>query len=307
LISIVIPVYNEKENLLPLYEELYDIINHTNEEYEIIFVDDGSTDDSYKILKKLSESNSKIRVIKLRRNYGQTAALQAGFSYARGEIIISMDSDLQNDPKDIPNLLEKIKTDWDVVCGWRKNRHDSFTKRIISKFSNWLVRKMTGLKIHDMGCTLRAYKRETVQNIELYGELHRYILVLISWRGFKITEIQVNHRKREHGRTKYGLSRIITGFLDLLLMKFLLSYFSRPMLMFGLFGMSSMLLGVIIGTYLVVQKYFYGISIGDKPLLLLAALLIIFGVQFICTGLIADMIKRTQYQVKQIYEIEETI
>jgi len=307
LISIVIPVYNEEENLLPLYEELYDIINHTNEEYEIIFVDDGSTDDSYKILKKLSESNSKIRVIKLRRNYGQTAALQAGFSYARGEIIISMDSDLQNDPKDIPNLLEKIKTDWDVVCGWRKKRHDTFTKRIISKFSNWLVRKMTGLKIHDMGCTLRAYKKATVQNIELYGELHRYILVLISWRGFKITEIQVNHRKREHGRTKYGLSRIITGFLDLLLMKFLLSYFSRPMLMFGLFGMSSMLLGVIIGTYLVVQKYFYGISIGDKPLLLLAALLIIFGVQFICTGLIADMIKRTQYQVKQIYEIEETI
>lgn len=303
----MIPVYNEEENLALLYKELQETLDSMGGEYEVIFIDDGSTDGSLKILRGLRESDSKMHIIKLRRNCGQTAALQAGFNTARGDIVISMDADLQNDPKDIPLLLEKMEKGWDVVCGWRKKRNDPISKRITSKISNWLARRMIGLKIHDQGCTLRAYKREAVQDLELYGELHRYLLVLISWRGFKITEIQVNHREREYGRTKYGHSRIITGFLDLLLVKFLLSYFNKPMLMFGLFGFFSMFLGVVIGIYLVIQKYMFGIGISDKPLLLLGVLLIIFGVQFISTGLIADMIKRTHYTVKQVYEIEEII
>jgi len=307
LISVVIPIYNEEKNLFQLYEELKETLDLIDKEYEILFVDDGSTDGSFKILSGFRESGVDVHIIKLRRNYGQTAALQAGFNSAKGEIIITMDADLQNDPKDIPNLIRKIEEGWDVVSGWRKNRKDSISKKITSKISNWLARRMINLKIHDLGCTLRAYKREAVQNLEIYGELHRYLLVLIAWRGFKITEIEVNHRKREHGRTKYGYSRIITGFIDLLLIKFLLSYFSKPMLMFGLFGLFSMFLGTIFGSYLVIQKYLFGISIADKPLLLLTVLLIIFGVQFISTGLLADMIKRTHYKHNQVYEIEEII
>jgi len=303
----VIPVYNEEENLPLLYKELHETLHSINREYEIIFIDDGSIDNSFKILRGLGESNGKIRIIKLRRNYGQTAALQAGFNTAKGEIVISMDADLQNDPNDIPYLLTKMEENWDVVCGWRKKRNDPYSKKIASKISNWLARRITGLDIHDLGCTLRAYKKEAVQNLELYGELHRYLPILVYWRGFKITEFPVNHREREHGKTKYGPSRIIKGFLDLLLVKFLLSYFSKPMLIFGLLGLFSMLLGFIIGSYLVIQKYMYNVSIGDKPLLLLAVLLIIFGVQFISTGLIADMIKRTHYTIKQVYEIEEIV
>ena len=224
LISVVIPVYNEIENLSRLYEELLEVLDTIDQDYEIIFIDDGSTDGSFNLLREMGESDEKVHVIKLRRNFGQTAALQAGFNAAKGEILITLDADLQNDPNDIPRLIEKIEEGWDVVSGWRKNRNDSISKKIPSKILNWLSRRMTNLKIHDLGCTLRAYKKEAVQNLELYGELHRYLLILISWRGFKITEIEVNHRKREHGKTKYGYSRIITGFLDLVLVKFLLSY-----------------------------------------------------------------------------------
>jgi len=307
LISIVIPVYNEEENIQPLHEELKTVLDSFSGEYEIIFVDDGSTDKSYEILRKLAEFHNKTRVIKLRRNYGQTAALLAGFNSSRGETVVSLDADLQNDPKDIPDLLEKMEEGWDVVCGWRRERNDPISKRIPSKISNWLARRIIDIKVHDLGCTLRAYRRNALENLELYGELHRYLPVLISLQGFNITEVKVNHREREHGKTKYGVSRIITGFLDLMLVKFLLSYSGRPMLVFGGLGLISMLLGMVFGIYLVIQKYVYGVAIGNKPLLMLAVLLIVFGFQFISTGLIADMIKRTHFTAKQVYEIEETI
>jgi len=307
LISIVIPVYNEEENIQPLHEELKTVLDSISDDYEIVFIDDGSKDNSYETLRKLAESDNKTSVIKLRRNYGQTAALLAGFNSSRGETIISIDGDLQNDPNDIPNLLEKMEEGWDVVCGWRWVRNDPFTKRIPSKISNWLARRIMDVKVHDLGCTLRAYRRRAVENLELYGELHRYLPVLISLQGFRITEVKVNHRERVHGETKYGVLRIFTGFLDLMLVKFLLSYSGRPMLVFGGLGLILMLLGMVFGLYLVIEKYVYGVSIGDKPLLMLAVLLIISGLQFISTGLIADMIKRTHYTTKQTYEIEETI
>lgn len=307
MLSIVIPVYNEEENIMPLFDELKSTLELIEEEYEIIFVDDGSTDSSISLFREIKKSEKSIRMIKLRRNYGQTAALLAGFNAANGEIIISMDADLQNDPKDIPLLLEKLNDGWDVVCGWRHERNDPISKRIPSKISNWLARKLTDLNIHDLGCTLRAYKKKTVQNLDLYGELHRYIPVLIFWKGFKITEVKTNHRPRTRGKTKYGVSRVLTGFLDLLLVKFLLSYFSKPMLMFGSLGLLSMILGFLSGLYLVIQKYLYNIPIGDKPLLMLSVLLIVFGVQFITTGLLADLIKRTHFSVRQVYEIEEEL
>ena len=307
MISFVIPFYNEEETLTSLYEELQEILNSLGVEYEIIFIDDGSTDNSFETLKELKGLDNKTRIVKFRRNYGQTAALQAGFNIGRGDIFISMDADLQNDPKDISLLLSKMEEGWDVVCGWRKDRKDSIGKKIASKISNWLVRRLTGIKLHDMGCTLRAYTKEAVKDLELYGELHRYLPVLISWKGFKLTEVEVNHRERKHGRTKYGLSRIITGFLDLMLVKFLLSYFSKPMLIFGGLGLISMLFGVVIGGYLVIQKYLFNITLADKPLLMLAILLIVFGVQFISTGLIADLIRRTHYTIRQVYEIEDII
>ena len=307
MISIVIPVYNEEENLIPLHEELKAVLDLISVEYEFIFVDDGSTDKSIEILRKLRESDNHTQIIKLRRNYGQTAALLAGFNSTSGETVISIDADLQNDPNDIPALLEKMEEGWDVVCGWRRERNDPISKRIPSKISNWLARRIMDVKVHDLGCTLRAYRKKAVENLELYGELHRYLPVLISLQGFKITEVKVNHREREHGKTKYGVSRIITGFLDLMLVKFLLSYSGRPMLVFGGLGLISMLFGMVFGIYLVIQKYVYGVAIGNKPLLMLAVLLIVFGFQFISTGLIADMIKRTHFTTKQVYEIEETI
>ena len=307
MISIVIPVYNEEENLIPLHEELKAVLDLISVEYEFIFVDDGSTDKSIEILRKLRESDNHTQIIKLRRNYGQTAALLAGFNSTSGETVISIDADLQNDPNDIPALLEKMEESWDVVCGWRRERNDPISKRIPSKISNWLARRIMDVKVHDLGCTLRAYRKKAVENLELYGELHRYLPVLISLQGFKITEVKVNHREREHGKTKYGVSRIITGFLDLMLVKFLLSYSGRPMLVFGGLGLISMLFGMVFGIYLVIQKYVYGVAIGNKPLLMLAVLLIVFGFQFISTGLIADMIKRTHFTTKQVYEIEETI
>lgn len=307
MISIVIPVYNEEENIQPLHKELKTVLDSFSGEYEIIFVDDGSTDKSIEILGKLGESDEHTRTIKLRRNYGQTAALLAGFNSSKGEIIVSMDADLQNDPKDIPTLLEKMEEGWDVVCGWRRKRNDPLSKKMPSKISNWLAQRMTDLKIHDIGCTLRAYKKKSIENIELYGELHRYLPILIYWKGYKITEIQVNHRQRKHGRPKYGLTRIIKGFLDLILVKFLLSFSSRPILLFGVFGLLSTFIGLILGLYLLYQRLFLGLPIGDRPLLMLTGLLIMFGIQFISTGLIADMIVRTHYTTRQVYEIEEEI
>ncbi|RTZ61357.1 MAG: glycosyltransferase, partial [Gammaproteobacteria bacterium] len=237
-ISVVIPVYNEEENLKPLYGELKEVLKSLPYEYEIIFVDDGSTDGSYEILKKLALEDKKVKVIRFRRNYGQTAAMYAGFQYAQGDVIITMDGDLQNDPHDIPKLLEKINEGYDIVSGWRKNRKDPFLTRILpSKIANWIISKVTGVHLHDYGCTLKAYRKEVAKNFRLYGDMHRFLPAVAKSFGAKITEIVVNHRPRIHGRSKYGIGRTVRVILDIFLVKFLNDYLNKPMYVFGSTGL----------------------------------------------------------------------
>jgi len=309
-ISIVIPVYNEEDNLKELHAKLIDVLPSITENYEIIFVDDGSTDNSFNILKELNKKNKKVKAIKFRRNFGQSAAISAGFDYSKGDVIITMDGDLQNDPRDIPKLLEKIYEGYDIVSGWRADRKDPFlTKKLPSKFSNWLASRLTGVKLHDFGCTLKAYRREVVENINLYGEMHRYIPALASWMGISIAEVKVRHHPRQHGKSKYGITRLMRGMLDLITVKFLLSYSTRPLQLFGIPGIISFFVGFVIGVYLTIGKLFFGMSLADRPLLLLAVLLIFLGVQFITMGLLGEIITRTYYEVqgKPIYAVKEII
>jgi len=309
-ISIVIPVYNEEENIRELYAKLRDVLPSITENYEILFVDDGSTDNSPNILKEINTEDKKVKAIKFRRNFGQSAALSAGFGNSKGDVIITMDGDLQNDPEDIPLLLKKINEGYDVVSGWRVDRKDPFfTKKLPSKFSNWLAIKLTGVKLHDFGCTLKAFRREVVDNINLYGEMHRYIPALASWMGISIAEVKVRHHPRQHGKSKYGIARLIRGMLDLITVKFLLSYSTRPLQLFGIPGIISFFVGFVIGAYLTIGRLFFGIGLADRPLLLLAVLLIFLGVQFITMGLLGEIITRTYYEVqgKPIYAVKEII
>ena len=309
-ISIVIPVYDEEENLKDLYAKLGEVLPSITESYEIIFVDDGSTDNSFNILKEINKKDEKVKAIKFRRNFGQTAAISAGFDYSKGDVIITMDGDLQNDPGDIPLLLEKINEGYDVVSGWREDRKDPlFTKKLPSKFSNWLASKLTGVKLHDFGCTLKAFRREVMENIDLYGEMHRYIPALASWMGVSIAEVKVRHRPRQHGRSKYGITRLVRGMLDLITVKFLLSYSTRPLQLFGIPGIISFFAGFVIGAYLTIGRLFFGMGLADRPLLLLAVLLVFLGVQFITMGLLGEVIARTYYEAqgKPIYAVKEII
>ncbi len=299
-LSIVIPIYNERENIPKLYEELKEVLDKLNKSYEIIFVDDGSTDGSYEILKELAQKDSRVKVIKFRRNYGQTAAMYAGFQYAEGEVIITMDGDLQNDPKDIPKLLEKIEEGYDIVSGWRKNRKDNFlTRTLPSKIANWLISKVTGVELHDYGCTLKAYRKEVAKNYRLYGDMHRFLPAVAKGFGAKVTEIVVNHRPRLYGKSKYGISRTIRVLLDILLVKFLNDYLNKPMYVFGGLGLLLMGLGFLIMLYLSVEKIFFGASIGGRPLLLLGVLLFLSGLQLLSTGIIAEVVIRTYYESKR--------
>jgi len=309
-ISIVIPVYDEEENIKDLYAKLGEVLPSITESYEIIFVDDGSTDNSFNILKEINKKDEKVKAIKFRRNFGQTAAISAGFDYSKGDVIITMDGDLQNDPGDIPLLLEKINEGYDVVSGWREDRKDPlFTKKLPSKFSNWLASKLTGVKLHDFGCTLKAFRREVMENIDLYGEMHRYIPALASWMGVSIAEVKVRHRPRQHGKTKYGITRLMRGMLDLITVKFLLSYSTRPLQLFGIPGVISFFAGFVIGAYLTIGRLFFGMGLADRPLLLLAVLLVFLGVQFITMGLLGEVIARTYYEAqgKPIYAVKEII
>lgn len=309
-ISVVIPIYNEEENIKELYVKLTNVLPSITEKYEIVVVDDGSTDNSFNILKGINREDKKVKVIKFRRNFGQSAAISAGFNYAKGDVIITMDGDLQNDPADIPLLLEKIKEGYDVVSGWRVDRKDPFfTKKLPSKFSNWLASTLTGVKLHDFGCTLKAFRREVVENINLYGEMHRYIPTLASWMGVSIAEVKVKHHPRQHGKSKYGITRLIRGMLDLITVKFLLSYSTRPLQLFGIPGILSFFAGFVIGAYLTIEKLFFGMSLADRPLLLLAVLLIFLGAQFITMGLLGEVITRTYYEVlgKPIYAVKEIV
>jgi glycosyltransferase involved in cell wall biosynthesis len=308
-ISIIIPLLNEELNLPILYERLKKV-SFQNNKSELIFIDDGSTDRTFEILKQLHEKDPSVKIIRFRRNFGQTAALSAGFDHAKNDIIITMDGDLQNDPQDLPRFIETINEGYDIVCGWRADRNDPlFSKKIPSKISNWLAFKLTGVQLHDSGCTLKAFRSDVIKNIRLYGEMHRYIPAVASWMGVSIKEIPVKHNPRIYGVSKYSASRLFRGFLDLMTVKFLLSYSTRPMQLFGIPGFISGFLGVLIGGYLAFIKLFYGAGIGDRPMLMLAVLLIILGIQFISMGLLGEIIIRTYYEVlnKPIYSIKEVI
>jgi len=310
VLSVVIPLYNEEKNLEPLYQQLKAALDGAGREYEIIIVDDGSTDRSFEVLKRLHEDDERLKVIRFRRNFGQTAAFAAGFDHSQGEVVITMDADLQNDPADIPLLLRKIEEGYDVVSGWRLPRQDPFlTRRLPSMIANWLISQVTGVHLHDYGCSLKAYRREVVKNVQLYGELHRFIPALASWMGISVAEVSVRHYPRRFGRSKYGLSRTSRVLLDLLTVRFLLSYSTRPIHIFGGLGLISFAVGIGLGGYLSFVKFVLGQNIGDRPLLLLAILLMVLGVQLISMGLLGEMMVRTYYEVlnKPTYVVREVL
>jgi glycosyltransferase involved in cell wall biosynthesis len=309
-VSIVIPLLNEVQNLETLYTQLCQALNTLDQTCEIILVDDGSTDGSFEILKDLQTRDDRVRIIRLRRNFGQTAAFSAGFDLARGDVIITMDADLQNDPADISLLLEKMDEGYDVVSGWRVDRQDKFiTRRIPSQVANFLISKLTGVALHDYGCSLKAYRRDVIENIKLYGELHRFIPALASWMGIKVAEIPVNHAPRRFGQSKYGLGRVIKVILDLLTVKFLLDYATRPIQIFGLLGLLSLTGGAALGIYLSTIRLFFGQPLSDRPILLFAILLIMLGVQLITMGLLGEVIIRTYHEAqgKPIYMVREIL
>lgn len=309
-ISFIIPVYNEVENLLELYREITGSCSNMERSYEMIFIDDGSLDESFPVLKKIQREDTKVKIIKLRKNFGQTAALAAGFDYANGEIIITLDADLQNDPEDFSSLIEKIEMGYDIVNGWRKNRKDRFlTRRLPSSIANWFISIITRVKLHDYGCTLKAFRKDVIKNIRLYGELHRFIPAIASHMGVSITEVEVNHRPRRRGKSKYSIFRFIRVILDLLTVKFLLSYSTRPLQIFGLIGLISGLTGGILALYLSYQRLILMRGIGGRPLLLLAILLIVIGIQFITLGLLAEITVRAYHESaqKSIYFIKEIV
>ncbi len=307
-LSLVIPVFNEQENLEQLYKEITSACQRLKRTYEIVFVDDGSTDNSLEILVRIQRQDSGVRVISLRRNFGQTAALSAGFDHSSGDIVITLDADLQNDPNDFEKLINKIEEGHDLVNGWRKKRKDKFlTRRIPSKIANWIISMITRIKLHDYGCTLKAFRRDVVKNINLYGEMHRFIPAIASNIGISIAEVEVNHRPRRYGQSKYSVTRFIKVVLDLLTVKFLMSYSTRPLQIFGIFGLLSGMGGGIIGIVLSYQRLILKQGIADRPLLLLAVLLMVIGFQFITLGLLAEILVRAYHESieKRIYYIRE--
>lgn len=308
-LSVVIPVYNEEENVQLLHERLKNALDPLNQEYELLFIDDGSTDRTLPILEEIQAQDNKMVVLSLRRNFGQTAAFAAGFDFSRGDVVVTMDGDLQNDPADIPKLLELIKES-DLVSGWRKNRKDPFfSRRLPSMMANWLISKVTGVKLHDYGCSLKAYRREVIKNLKLYGEMHRFIPAVASWYGVRVAEVETVHHPRMRGKSKYGISRTIKVVLDLITVKFLQSFSTKPIQFFGPFGILSGFLGFLILLYLSADKLLFGKDIGGRPLLLLGALLIIVGIQLIGMGLLGEMLVRVYHesQKKPIYVIKKIL
>jgi len=308
LLSVVIPLLNEEENIPLLYQELKDVLDNLHDDYEIIFIDDGSTDRSLQLLCDLQKKDDHLVVVNFRKNFGQTAAMAAGFDYALGDVIITMDADLQNDPKDIPRLLEQINAGNDVVTGWRFDRKDTFiNRRLPSIIANKIISKTTGVNLHDYGCTLKAFRKEVIKSVKLYGEMHRFIPAIASGMGIDFTEVKVNHRARRFGTSKYGISRTIRVVLDLMTVKFLLSYSTRPIQVFGLMGVVSGGLGVLIALIMTFQRQFMGMPMSDRPMLFLAIVLIFVGIQFISLGLIAELQARTYHesQNKPVYHIKK--
>ena len=309
-LSVIIPFYNEAKNIPIIIDELFQALEPTEWSWEILAIDDGSIDSTFSLLKEEAQRRKHIKVVRLRKNFGQTAALSAGFDSAEGNIIITMDGDLQNDPKDIPALVTKIGEGYDIVSGWREKRQDPFfSRRLPSLIANKMISWVTGVKLHDYGCTLKAFKGEVTKNIRLYGELHRFIPAVASWMGVTIAEIPVNHRSRKFGRSKYGISRTIRVLLDLITVKFLSTYSTRPIHVFGLWGVLSGLAGFGLACYLTIQRLFFSIPLSNRPILLLAILLIFIGIQFISMGLLGELQVRTYHesQGKPIYYIKEIV
>jgi glycosyltransferase involved in cell wall biosynthesis len=309
-ISVVIPLYNEEESIPHLYAALTDAMDAHGRPYEIIIVDDGSKDKSFAMLRDLALQDARLKVVRLRRNFGQTAAFSAGFDRARGEVIITMDADLQNDPHDVPLLMAKIDEGYDIVSGWRKDRHDRFLDRKLpSMIANRLISNVTDVKLHDYGCSLKAYRRDVLQHVHLYGELHRFIPALASQVGGTVTEVPVSHRARQYGRSKYGISRTVRVMLDLITVWFLGGYGTRPIHVFGTLGLIMAGVGVLLGLYLTLVKLVEHVNIGGRPMLLLAVLLVVIGAQLVTMGLLAEINIRTYYesQGKPIYVVREVV
>ena len=308
-VSIVIPVYEEEESLPHLYKSIKDVMDRLGRNYEIVFVDDGSKDGTFKVLESFQKKDPAVVVVSFRRNFGQTAAMAAGFEYAQNDIIITMDADLQNDPADIPKLLEKMKGH-DVVSGWRKKRQDKFiSRRLPSMMANGLISRVTGVHLHDYGCTLKAYRKEVIKNVRLYGEMHRFIPAIASWVGASITEVETNHHPRKFGKSKYGISRTIRVVLDLITVKFLQSFSTRPIHAFGPGGLALGFLGFLVALYLSFEKLVMGENIGTRPLLFLSVLMMILGVQLVIMGLLGEMLARVYHesQGKPIYTVRKVL
>lgn len=308
-LSIILPVYNEEENVPVIYEELKSVLDKINKNYEIIFIDDGSTDKTFEVLEKLHKKNPKVKIIKFRKNFGQSAALQAGFDNCRGEIVVSMDSDLQNNPRDIPKLIEKLDEGYDCVCGWRHKREDSFSKKVLSKIASLMRRPLIGTDLHDFGCTFRVYKKDCVKELELYGEMHRYIPPMLRWKGFRVSEMEVNHRKRLHGKTKYNCKRVMKGFVDMINVWFWQKYSQRPLHIFGGLGLVCSSTGFFVGFLAFYWRLFKGVDLSSTPLPLFAVFMVMIGIQFFISGLMADISIKNYYSSgkRKTYNIEKIL
>ena len=309
-LSIVVPIFEEEENIPPLHAEILEVVTNLQKPAEIIYIDDGSRDASFRVLRDIALETPVVRVIRFRRNFGQTAALAAGLQYAQGDIIVTMDGDQQNDPADIPNFLAKIEAGFDLVCGWRHDRQDKYwSRKFPSMLANKLISRTTEVELHDYGCTLKAMRKEVAENLTLYGELHRFIPAVASQMGVRIAEIKVNHRARTRGTTKYGISRTFRVLLDLITVKFLLKYSGRPMHFFGFPGLISGTIGFCLAVYTTYERFFLSVPMGSRPLFLLAILMMLIGIQFIAIGLLGEMQIRTYYETqnKPIYLVSETL
>lgn len=309
-ISVIVPVYNEEDNVAEGYAEISRILRSMGREYEIIFVDDGSSDETLRRLQAVSQGDLSTRILELRRNFGQTAAMAAGFDHARLDIVVTLDGDLQNDPAEIPRMVEKLEEGFDMVAGWRKNRQDRFlSRKLPSMIANYLISWSTSVQLHDYGCTLKVMTREVAKGIRLYGEMHRFIPALAAEMGAKIAELPVNHRPRRHGKSKYGISRTLRVLLDLITVKFLLGYSKRPIHLFGTVGLLSSGLGFLLLLKLTYERFFMDVPMGGRPAMMLGVMLMIIGLQFLVFGLLAEVLARTYYesQQKRIYVVRRMI
>ncbi len=299
-ISIIIPLFNEEESLRPLYNEIISAVSlMQNMEYEIFFIDDGSTDTSLKVIRTLAGLDKNVKYISFRKNYGKSAALALGFKHAAGDVVITMDADLQDDPMEIPNLIAQLEKGYDLVSGWKKKRYDPFIKKYTSRLFNYITGKMSGIMIHDFNCGLKAYRKEVIKNVKVYGEMHRYIPVLARWQGYTVSEIPVKHHARKFGKTKFGISRFFKGFVDLITVMFTTRYTKRPMHLFGFLGALSFMVGFLISLYLSYEWFFNKVALSNRPLLFLGMLLIIVGIQFFSTGLLGEFMVHSNFDERE--------